>query len=185
MSDSRRFHSEEYIEAYRERGEFPRIHDDIGKVVEKYGKDYDRCIDLGACIGLLSARLAERCGKSLVVGVEANENYLSRAIQHERIVYKHLAVTDDTLQAMGDIIREHDIKLIVARRVFSEIGKSVVTKLASVFKENGVEMIILEGRVRVPNPTNELYDADAEVNALRVEYKPIFAKKDCRVLVLR
>lgn len=165
-----RFDDDGYLKAFYERGEYPKIHDNIYKL-DRYVKGTN-VIDLGCCTGLLARRLVRTHGT--VIGIECNKNYLSKAVQHERIKYENLKVDFDTLQAIADIVKSNNIECVYARRVIPEIyetrGFELVSALAETLYKNGVKYLVVEGRKSSRNAVNPLSSVEKEVEALQKYY---------------
>lgn len=176
------FYDKEYVDNYYAKHEFPKIHDDIYSLHEKI--KCNNILDLGCCTGLLACRLSEKYGN--VVGVEPNLNYLNNAIVNDKITYYNLEINHNTLPQFEQILQKHKIDTIYARRVFPEItdtgGTSLVREVGNVLYKNGVENIVMEGRIERKNSQNKLSNLNKEVEALSDNYKPVHKYKRCAVL---
>lgn len=177
-----RFADQKHVDAFHDIGEYPRIHERITAAVRDHGGGR-RALDLGACTGLLAHRIAQWCPE--VHALEPNAEYRSRGVTHPRVTWHEHGVTFDTLAWIGQLIAERGIRLVVARRVFPEIGPAVTAAFADVAAVAGIERIILEGRIPSRRSTDPLPDADAEVQALSATYTPIHADAHVRVLHAR
>lgn len=177
-----RFDSDEYLERYYRLGEYPRIHDDI-YCLDGYVRGLN-VLDIGCCYGLLSARLADTHG--VVVGIEPNAKYLSKAIRRDNIHYVRLAVTEDTLPELAKILRKYDIQAAYMRRVIPEIwetgGYALVNGLIGTLAINNVGRIVIEGRKTTRNHVNPLYKVDKEIEVCGKYYGEIARLKNCAVL---
>ncbi len=180
-----RFDDNSYIEAFLQRGEYPKIHDDIFHI-SRHLQD-ESVLDLGSCTGLLSKRLSMR--NESVVGIEANPSSYSKSIPGENITYYNLKVEDQTLPLVKQIIIKHGIQTVYARRVFPELyntgGVELVKKISALFAECGIRHIVIEGRIKTPKATNLLSNVDAECAVLSTHYQRIKTYKNCRILKLR
>lgn len=182
-----RFDSVEHLETFNKTGEYPKIHDDIFKLIKS--KELSACktaVDIGCCVGLISSRLVTE-GYESVVGIEGNKNYIEKAIKDERISYKNYYVCGDTLDRLKEDTVGIDV--VIARRVFPEIseggGVEIIKTISKLLHDNGVKYIVLEGRKKVSKPTNKLYTAKIEAMYLSEFYKPVSAYKDCILLKKR
>lgn len=174
------FADQRFIDAYTERNEYPKIHDAVAAAVK--AKTPIRgavAIDLGACTGLLSARLVNDLGAAHVISVEPSESYRARAIKLRADKQTWLPIklaTPADLSKLGAVVKLRSnfapgAPIVgVFRRVLSEVGASggvqLVTDLASMLADRGVGTIVLEGRVPVTNPTVELWNGELEAKAL-------------------
>jgi hypothetical protein len=183
MKTSRRFDDQSYILAYQQRGAFPHIHQDIAAVIRQYASEPEPCMDIGACINLLSAQAVE-IGRAMCVAVEANEQYIAKAVMHPKVVQEKLQIGFDTLPAFEGLLQTYRPTLLIARRVFSEFeGVEFVQRLSLLFWQHGVKKIVLEGRTATKRATNIMPNADAEVRALSPYYTVRYAYRDVRFLL--
>lgn len=180
-----RYNDSEYLTAFYENGEYPKIHNDIWAASEAFHGQ--NVLDLGSCIGLLSKRLSQRNLK--VFGVEANKSSIARAVQGDNITYVNMKVEMQTLDAFGKLITDNDIVTIYARRVIPELyetgGMELVRGFGQTCFDAGIKNIILEGRKKVPHPKNILYDSDQECEALAQWFDVIGAYREVRILKSR
>lgn len=180
-----RFDAPEYVEQFEKTGKYPAIHNDIF-YMDKYLKSFPGAVlDLGCCTGLLSRRLMQN--HEIVLGVEANENYLTRAVPGPK--YFNLKVSEDTLAKLGDIIRSNGVKIIFARRVIPEIydtgGFDLVNSLVELFYKNGVNYVVLEGRKPTKNATNPFHGITQEIKSFQNYYNVVRVRRNCVLLKAR
>lgn len=179
-----RFADQKYIDEYKEKGIFPKIHDDIFNLVSGTAMR-DVTMDLGSCTGLLSVRLAGVM--PAVIGLEGNRNYVKRSVEHDRVKIENLYVTAENLAAIEKIIKDNKVRIVVARRVLPEIaetgGIQLVKDMAKMFHAAHVEEIFIEGRKASKNATNPLSDMMKEAKALSEYYQPLMKHKNCLGLV--
>jgi hypothetical protein len=173
-----RYNSKEYVDAYLEHGAFPAIHDDIfeaAKLIPNAGTL--AALDLGACTGLLTIRMRQVF--SGVKGIEASPENVSRAAREAEV--KLMKITPATLKDFqGELA---GIGVIIARRVFPELYDSnVAFELPELFFRNGIEYVLLEGRMPVRNPSNALWNADIEANIFAPLYGVVERHKNVRLL---
>lgn len=181
-----RFNDAEYLKAYYERGEYPKIHDDIMVLAKDI--EGNVVLDLGCCTGLLTRRLAINCKK--VIGIDSNKHYLEQAIRDKNnIEYVHLKICENTLQQLREIIFKNNIGAVVARRVFPEIyetgGFELINDVLDIFDEELVSDILIEGRKSNRNAINPLNDIEKELKAVSRNYEPIKRYKNCALLQRR
>jgi len=180
-----RFDDDSYIEAFYQRGEYPKIHNDIFHISHNLRDEI--VLDLGSCTGLLSKRLSTR--NKAVVGIEANANSFAKSVLGDNIIYYNLKVNDATLPRVKEILILHGVQTVYARRVFPELydtgGLALVKKVCALFAEVGIQHIVIEGRQKTPNATNLLSNVDAECAIFSEHYRVIKTYKNCRILKLR
>lgn len=185
---SKRFSSNEYVNAYIESGILPAIHEDIGVLLDNFLKEDEVVIDLGSCTGLLSLR-AIKAGAKLVFGIEPNLHYISEAVVNEKIKYENFPVIEENFEKLFDIITKNNVTSIIARRVFPEIGEAgsvgTVYELAKLFYNNGINHIYLEGRVFVKNAKNHFSCVEREIEAFELYYEKKAAYKNAYILQKR
>lgn len=179
-----RFHDPQLVAAYRETGAFPAIHDDIAGLVRDHKGRHSVALDLGACTGLLSARLVQELGFTRVLAVEPNANYIKAGVSPTGVSWIRTAAHTNP-ERLGQLCRLEGVTVVVARRVFPEIEESrrgAVRELGAALADAGVELIALEGRVRVPKPSAKLSDADLEAAELAHDYELLQSRRNCRLL---
>lgn len=190
-----RFDDDKLLKVFSESGQYPKIHDNICVLVKRTSSGLKRVADIGACHGLLSHRLLTECDKEFVLAVEGNKKYLVNATKHSDLCYYNKYVLPSNLDELRRILHEHRINLVVARRVLPEIcdageicgagGVKLVSEFAHMLHDVGVEQVILEGRVNVPNPKNRLPTVEHEAIAISDYYAPIMTFKNCMALERR
>lgn len=167
------FNSEKYLIDYKNKGLFPKIHDNIFNSVVSLKLD-SNIVDLCCCYGLLAERL-NNIGLN-TIGIEKNNTY---KILSEKYGIKSKIYYLDIINRMPsimDIIKNHDIKTVVARRCFPELF-SKNFKMGRIFidlaHQFGVQYIILEGRVfslKTVNPLGKIAD---EIELCSERYYPV------------
>lgn len=176
-----RFDDVEYITHYHKTGEYPKIHDDIFSM-DKY-VPVGNVMDLGCCTGLLSNRLAAK--HNLVVGIEANKKYLDNAVQKSNVHYYNTKITQETLSDIEKLVKKHKINVVYARRVLPEIcdagGVTLVQDLLRMFRENGVEYIVIEGRKCNSKSTHILKSVEQEKLLFSGLYKCSHTHNQCAI----
>lgn len=174
-----RFDDLEYVKQYNQNGKFPKIHDDIASL-DKYIPE-GVVLDLGCCTGLLSCRLAQK--HRAVIGIEPNKHYLENAVRKENVHYVNMKICEETMQRLKEIVREHNITCVYARRVLPEIcdagGTKLVRSMIAMFKECGVKYIVVEGRKCNSKSTHLLKSIEREKEMLSGFYDNIQNYKNC------
>lgn len=164
MTKSRKFDSDEYLNAYYNDHKYPHIHSNIYTVAMSRLEPEEPIMDLGACYGLLSAHLADKGHHAYAV--EPDPTYDLKQIKRDDITYLNIPVADSTLEELSNVIKDNHIHTIIARRVFPEIcdfnGIEFFPRLNKMFSESGITKIILEGRYRNPHAVNPLKNAELE-----------------------
>lgn len=181
-----RFSDDKYVQDYLVHGKFPKIHDDIFSM-SRYVQA-ECVIDLGACTGLLSARLAGVYNK--VIAIEPNENYISRGVTKDNILNVNMGIkTDEDLKELGELCRQNHVQCVFARRVIPEIWDAgdveLVQKLAKTLATENVDYIVLEGRKSSVNCKNHLHSIAQEVRMFEKYYTVVEAYNNCRILKLK
>lgn len=167
---TRRFDSPELVEHWQATGHFPVIHDAIFQAVKENLKPGTRVLDLGACTGLLSRRMAD-AGYT----VTAVEPDLSAWRQGDRAgTFTDIPVHTAPINTMGlfgfeAMLGERRIEAIVARRVFPEIHSAMRGdwhEFMESLNSSAVETIILEGRKHSTRTVHPLGHVAKEIAAL-------------------
>lgn len=152
------YNDEKYIRDYLKTGKFPKIHDDIWREISGTHVCGDSVADIGCCYGLLSVRCAQIAKH--VVGIEANEKYLAKAIQHPRVDYVPMTITLDTVPDLEKVFEQYKVDTVVMRRVVPELydtgGYELIEELSKMFKRRDILRIILEGRIESSRSTHPL-----------------------------
>lgn len=160
-----RFDDPQHIETFQRRGAFPRIHDAIAGFVIGFSRG-TRFLDLCCCYGLLGERL-HRAG-FVVIGVDANPKVIERGqAAGIEIPLFPLRVGRDTLGELMDLIDEHDISGIVARRALPELFDRDPALGGEFFERArgiGVKEVFLEGRAPTRNAVSALATLEAEIH---------------------
>lgn len=181
-----RYNDPQHIKDYEESGKFPKIHDHIYSAVKRATIADKPVLDLGASIGLLSARMIDGKVTNKVFAFEPNKNSLAIAVKKPEITYFSMGVTDSNIQKLYGFMSQHEIKTILARRVFPEIaerfGIKTVQAFARAASAAGVEKIVLEGRKQSTLSTAILKSADKEAACFAPFYEVVESFKDVRVL---
>lgn len=166
-----RFDDPAYLDAYRDRGEFPRIHYIITRAALAVTEPGDLVMDLGACTGLITRALADKDRR--VLAIEPSR----RAVQLGKdygtwggCMVSGIQVNRATVMDVVRMARDQGVTTVVARRVFPEISESIgvdgVSDFAAALVDAGVRQFVVEGRVPNSRATNPLSNVGREVAAL-------------------
>ena len=98
-----RFDDDSYIEAFYQRGEYPKIHNDIFHISHNLRDEI--VLDLGSCTGLLSKRLSTR--NKAVVGIEANANSFAKSVSPELYDTGGLALVKKVCALFAEVGIQH------------------------------------------------------------------------------
>lgn len=177
MSDTR-FNSTEYLDAWKATGKYPAIHDGILRLITgAVDQDVGPMLDLGSSTGLLTRRLwgkgydvagVEFSRAAVTAGREAG-TYLADSADAPAgpEVYRHQLLPGE-LHDFGVWLLEHQIKVVIARRVLPELDDYGVTPamLSEVLIHVGVEHLFVEGRAPRAHATHRLSNLTQEIDAL-------------------
>ena len=170
------FADEKYIQAFKDKHEFPKIHDNIFKLLSKVIPP-GNIMDLGSCTGLLAQRIAEAGYK--VIAVERDLNYINRAV----FPTIHLNISKNNLEQLKKIIEVNQIKTVVARRVIPELYDSLgddICQLVNILSE--CKMVILEGRILSKKSVHKFKSIEDEIKLFEQYFDVCERKKNCAVL---
>lgn len=172
-----RFNSIEHLQAYREAGQFPQIHDAIFQLcLDRLVST--RVLDLCCGHGLLGQRLV--AAGHVVTGIDGSFMNIEAAKNHGvKIELLHAHLDRHALPALGEIISARNITAIVARRALPELFDRDLTagrQFAQVIRQAGVSEILLEGRKPSGKATSPLHRLENEVALLGECYNVAFRK---------
>lgn len=177
MSDTR-FNSTEYLDAWKATGKYPAIHDGIFRLITHgVNQDVGAVLDLGSSTGLLARHLWEN-GYDLY-GVEASRAAVTAGRDAGTYmaedgnpsdgpeVYRHQLLPGE-LHDLGVWLLEHEIKVVIARRVLPELDDYGVppSMVSEVLVNAGVEHLFVEGRAPRARATHRLPTLTHEIEAL-------------------
>jgi hypothetical protein len=181
-----KYNDPQHIKNYETSGIFPMIHDQIFSAIKRAAAVSQPVLDLGACLGLLSARMIEGKVTKKVFAFEPSQKALDIAIKKPEITYFKMGVTRSNIPKMFGFMIQNEVGTIVARRVFPEIaetqGVETVKEFGKAAYKAGVRKIVLEGRKQSSRSTATLKNADLEAECFSPFYKVIESFKDIRVL---
>lgn len=182
-----RYNDPKHIEQFKKAGEFPAIHDDIIYLIKETKPEEGGVLDLGSSIGMLAKQLTDHF--PFVIGIEGNRNEHKTAqeLETDKLIFKNYYLNSiEDLEKTGQLIIDHGIKTVVARRVFPEIydkgGAELIQHIGYMFQKAGIERIYLEGRKKDSRSKHPLKSADDEVTYLSEHYVVTAVYNDCRCL---
>lgn len=182
-----RFSDEEYLTDWRDKGVFPKIHQDIFTLFSTTFES-DSVLDLCCCTGLLGQHIKEAYGIT-VVGAEGDPKWIERGRQFGvNIPTLEVFIKRSTLKAFVDWIKSHEVTGIIARRCISELfgnkedGYTMLTEpdwqFAKQFTEAivgaGVKELWLEGRADQGRSVHPIPDTETEIRC----FTPLFTLQD-------
>lgn len=191
---SNRFDSDEYLTAWKDRGQYPAIHGPLWQLFNEESKATS-CLDLCCSTGLFGTRILNVLGLPCV-GVEGHADTVSKAqaVGVPLTVYV-LKVEPSTLPELDRIVRKHHVDTVIARRCFPELlagsGKaadeSFAESLATTLAVAGVRQIFHQGRqvsARSANsPVPDVY-AEARLMSLSGDFRSTSVRGECGLLEL-
>lgn len=185
-SDSRRFDSTDWLEAWKKTGRFPHIHDAIFNAFAANVEPGASVLDIGASTGISTARLQHLGYKA--TAVEANPESIARGREYgtwqDAPIWTNY-ITPATILGLESLLAERAVTAILARRVISEVYdgmKGEPAEFARVVRESGVQIIVLEGRKISKNTVHPCGTADLEAAVFGPGWKITERVGDVRVL---
>lgn len=191
-----RYDDKRHIGRLEQGGEYPKIHDGIFKVIKEEEEEREHmagAIDLGASIGLLSARLLRENIFNYIVAVEGNKNSATQIKKVKEIVdagnrleIENFYIKKGTLRRVASLAKDKGVKSVVARRVFPEISKQydgIVKDMSKIFYDAGIDRIYIQGRIATSNSVNCLGDAKKEAIEFSEHY--LMEEKKSDIIILR
>lgn len=188
---TRRFDSHDYLVEWRDKGQFPAIHEAIFTAAHEHTVKGEVIIDLGASTGLLSRHLKDH-GRE-VIPVEPHAPSRARGAAYGTwagmTVHANPISAAAGVEPLRALLEDEMPSCIVARRVFPEIYES--TELVrpgmwqaflDVLEESSVSLIVLEGRKFSARTTHPLGHVEAEIAALGPDWRVIHRAGEVAVL---
>ncbi len=116
-----RFDAQEYLDDWRERRIYPKIHDTIFGLIREESLGDSFC-DLCGNTGLLGQRVLDKIPGASVVGVEMEEEVVARGraagVAYERLLTR---IDPTTFNAVLAFLVAHQVDVLIARRCLSEV----------------------------------------------------------------
>ena len=171
-----RFDSLEYLDQWQREGRYPAIHDEMFAVVTSrvVGRRY---LDLCCSTGLLGQRIAAKAWAETVVGVDGDNGALQAGKDAGiNVPLIHLAITDTTMDQLGDLIRQHGLTVMLARRCLPELSDGDperAKRLLAITAKAGITEIVVQGRDVSRRTTHVLGSIEREIAVI----EPFFAVK--------
>lgn len=189
-----RFSDEQYLLDWKNKGRFPKIHDDIFQLIAST-VEADSVMDICCSTGLLGQRVSEKIGID-VIGVEGHTPWIQRAKKFGNpLTIVELLIEPQTMDALVAVVAKHKITGIIARRCLSElfgnkgIGVSADKanfEFADVFSatlaDAGVEEFWIEGRADQGRSTHPIPDTTTEIRCLQAGFEPAELYRNCAYL---
>lgn len=176
-----RYNNIERLRLWRNRGQFPAIHDNIYNAILTY-MEGNAALDLCCGFGLLAQRVKEAGYIAVAVGVDDDEQAIREAEEHAiEVELHHLKINTETISEVAKLVKASSIDVMFARRCFPELfgGETAGCDLATgiVFAqamcEAGVRELFVEGRVQQPGAKNNLPSVAAEVSMLSESFREV------------
>lgn len=178
-----RFSDEEYLRAWKEEGNYPKIHDTLYTL---FASTYQSktVMDLCSCTGLLGQRIKD-VNKINVVSVEGDPAWIARGNKWgTNVPVLELWILPETLPRFTQFIEDNEVTGICARRCISEIFgndakgrhlKSPNWEWAETFTKAilnaGIKEIWIEGRANQGRSTHCIPDTATEARCFGSRFK--------------
>jgi hypothetical protein len=166
-----RFNSPAHLDLWQETGQFPAIHANIVAMAKSKLANH-RGLDLCCSHGLLGTQLVE-IGFDML-GIDDDNTAVTKARYANIPMPIHkFKVTKTNFDRFKSVAAMHKTEFIVARRCLPELFGEDLEFGRYFFKtmrELWVHEIILEGRVKTPNATNQLSSIEREIELLSPYY---------------
>mgnify|MGYP001602293589 CR=1 FL=1 len=178
-----RYDAQEHLDAFRTRGAFPAIHDDVATLFAEESVA-SRVCDLCCNTGLLGERLRRAFGVD-VVGIDGDADAVRRGTE-AGVGYDRLVVHLDasTLDAALAWLAERRIDGVVARRCLSEllIDPDLRARLPAGLARIGVRELVIQGRAPVAGAVHPFPSVAEELAALCPPWRVVRRVGPCAVL---
>lgn len=180
-----KYDSLEYIDNLKNKGQYPRIHNDIFKLHELV--KVDNVLDVGCCYGLLTHRLSNVYKEC--VGIEQNSNYAKLFLFKDNIHYYNFKINKESIMLFNSIIKKHNIEAVYCRRVIPELYDTGGFELLHYFKQvliqNNVKYLVIEGRIKFKKAKHKFKTCYDEFAFFEDKYDVIATLNNCGVLALK
>jgi hypothetical protein len=205
--------SRELMNTFIKDGIFPKIHNAMASAMVDYFKgNMTNALDIGCSTGLLSLRTHIECGAPNVLGMDPHDpdvQLFGRYLRRETLPVQTVTHTLDiasakSVQEFQQVVRHHNIKTLVARRVISELvvrygnkeagvthqaNAHVIPDAANLFsnalKEAGIEYVVLQGRAYSKRSVHPVPHTSAEMEFLLPRYKQVYSKGPVAIVKVR
>lgn len=168
-----RFNAPEHLHAWKLSHRYPAIHDNIFQLCSSHMRGL-RVLDLCCSTGLLGARVAAYFGAD-VVGVDADERALNAARAAGLDIHLvHMHVDSFNLAPLENLIQQHQIQTVLARRCLPELfghDLQAGAAFAQMLHRLKVQEVFIEGRVASKAAVNPLASLAGEVDLLAPHYR--------------
>jgi hypothetical protein len=193
-----RFNGNEHLEAFRDYGRFPKIHESLFNLIAETWQG-GSFMDVCCSTGLLGQRIATKLGCPCV-GVEGDADAIARGKAHGvTLSVRRLEIEPRTMSAFERILDDHKVNTLVARRCISELfaegvhlGHTTVvqTALKEGFAEtfvnallrHNVDEVYLQGRAKHAGSRHVIPNLDAELEFFLPQYEVHVRRGECAYL---
>lgn len=180
-----RYDSDEYLKAFKERREYPQIHEDLWSHIYLRGVS-GNCLDICASIGLLGQHVADVFPVK-VVAVEALQVSIdSGAAAGVTVPTTQMYVTPETLDQFIQIVEENEVRTLLARRALSEVFPAKDDPFAYEFcrriHDAGVNYVYIQGRAVSTRSTHPMKSVEEERYPFLELYEEVFSEGQFSIL---
>ena len=173
------FDSDKYLDAWKQFGEWPRIHDEMIGLIHYAAQPDASILDLCCSVGLLPQRIQDQLGRQ-AAGVE----WLPEVIEKAQgfgidVPIMNLQISRDTMGELEEWMTANEVNAVSARRCLSEIAVppkvpngppstdvidwEMSEIMFGMFADIGVTDIWLQGRARSVNSVHPVPDTVTEI----------------------
>jgi len=171
-----RFDDTGYLDAWRDDGVYPKIHDELFRLVRRTPPT-GPVLDLCCSTGLLAQRINDEL-RVPAVGIDSDDRAITGAVAAGVKVPLLTCTLRGDLAAFKDVLATYEVTGIVARRCFPELFGSragLDREFLGIFKtalaEAGVTQLWLQGRQAHRHATNALPSITHEVMAMVLDHQ--------------
>lgn len=183
-----RFSDGQYLKDWANDKSYPKIHDAMFNMIEKY-QEGTGFIDLCGNHGMLATRIYENiCENTILVDGDAGALKLGVSYSIPVMAY-HLMVTPKNYGKFFMLLSRHDIDTIVARRCISELFTDSSDPMCAVFtnlcRKGGINQVFLQGRAPTKNATHPIPSIKEEMECFKADYDVVWAEGQLGYMKLR
>lgn len=192
-------------------GTFPKIHDAVSDALTAHFGEtpIPAAIDIGCSTGLLALRLHLQHNSPRVIGLEPQAHdvqaFAAALARPGMPVFTQQFVLDirklNSVVAFGDLARANGIRMVVARRVISELVVQYGDKQPGVTHQQnahiidhdrallndcfvgcGITYVVVQGRAFSSRSTHPVPNTDTEITFLQRGYEVVYRHKDVAIM---
>jgi SAM-dependent methyltransferase len=190
-----RYNDQLHLDRFK-RGVFPQIHEAMFGYVREHAEGR-RFLDLGCCFGLLGQHLRRAVPESHAIGIDASPKQVEQARENGVTIPLYaMKVDESTLPKVVDLIHEHAIDTIVARRslcvVFVkavgagyERNDTFARSFCAAVSRAGVREFFAQGMAPDPRATAPIHRIEHEIDILAPDFRLIEKRGQCAYLKAR